>query len=483
MNLMDGFFQLLKEIFDTFGNYITVPIIIYVICRIFKTPNKRAFQSAVLVGVGLMGMSFVTTAFGNVLTPLIQRMVDTSGISKPALDIGWQAVAAVCYSTDLGMMFIGVGLLFQVLVWFLKITDIFMPSDLWNNYSISVWGSFLFLLCGNMPLAFALMLFVNLVTLLIAESVQKRWSTYYNYPGCAMTAPHHNGDAPMYLVLNILFSKLGLDKIKADPASIKKKIGFMGEPMYIGLFIGLILGIVGNVDRLNTIAGWGNIAQVAVTCAAVMAIFPRIAGMFAAGFGALTEYSHKTLAKSKYGQNRQFIVAVNDALGYGEAATLTTGLLVIPFGILIAFLMPGNLVIPLMVLPSLPYMVEIPVALSNGNVVKSLIMALIVFTCKLLMASYWASAFTQVAAETGFEAAVEAVAAGTFVIGFIMSNCTAGLITMAFLTQNPIVIAAVVAVYLVLFVLFRKNKDRFQNYLEYLATGKRPEPKKEAAAA
>ena len=57
-----------------------------------------------------------------------------------------------------------------------------------------------------------------------------------------MTAPHHNGDAPMYLVLNILFSKLGFDKIKADPKSIRKKIGFMGEPMYIGLAIGAILG-------------------------------------------------------------------------------------------------------------------------------------------------------------------------------------------------------------------------------------------------
>lgn len=186
---MDGFFATLKQIFDAFGNYITVPIIIYVICRIFKTPRKRAFQSAVLVGVGLMGMSFVTTAFGGVLTPLITRMVDASGLSKPALDIGWQAVAAVCYSTDLGMMFIGVGLLFQIVLWFGKWTDIFMPSDLWNNYSISVWGSFLFLLTGNMPLAFGLMLFINLVILLIAEAVQKRWSTYYNYPGCAMTAP------------------------------------------------------------------------------------------------------------------------------------------------------------------------------------------------------------------------------------------------------------------------------------------------------
>ena len=54
---------------------------------------------------------------------------------------------------------------------------------------------------------------------------------------------------------------------------------------------------------------------------------------------------------------------------------------------------------------------------------------------------------------------------------------------MAFLTQNPMVIAAVVAVYVVLFVLFKKNKVRFQDYLEFLATGKRPEKKEEVAAA
>jgi PTS system galactitol-specific IIC component len=480
---MDGFFATLKLIFDSFGNYITVPIIIYIICRIFHTPRKRSFQSAVLVGVGLMGMSFITSAFGGVLSPLVSRMIEVSGLNKPALDIGWQAVAAVAYSTEIGMTFIGVGLLFQILLWLIKITDIFMPSDLWNNYSISVWGSMCYLLTGNIPLSFCLMLFINMVVLLIAEMIQKRWSTYYNYPSCAMTAPHHNGDAPMYLVLNILFSKIGMDKIKADPKSIRKKIGFMGEPMYIGLAIGALLGIVGNVDRLATIEGWGNIAQVAVTCSAVMAIFPRVAGMFAAGFGALTEYSRKTLAASDYGKNRQFIVAVNDALGYGEAATLTTGLLVIPVAVLLGFVLPGNLVVPLMVLPSLPYMVEAPVSLSNGNVVKAWLMACIVFCAKLLMASYWADTFTQVAAGVGFEAAVDAVAAGTYVIGFIMSNCTAGLITMAFLTMNPLIIGVVVAVYVVALVLFRKNKDRFQNYYEFLATGVRPDEEKSEAEA
>ena len=275
------FFDILKQVFDTFGNYIFVPIIIFIICKIFKTPTKKAFASAVLIGVGLKGMSFITSAFGAVLSPLVQQIVDATGLNLPALDIGWQAVASVAYSTDIGMMFIGVGLLFQIILWLVKWTDIFMPSDLWNNYSIIVWGSMLYQLRGNLPLAFALMLFTNMVILLIAEVVQKRWSTYYHYPGCAMTAPHHMGDAPIYLVLNILFSKLGMDKIKANPNDIRKKIGFLGEPMYIGLIVGIILGVVGNITTIGTMGAWGQIADVAVTCSAVMAIFPKVAGLFA----------------------------------------------------------------------------------------------------------------------------------------------------------------------------------------------------------
>ena len=293
------FFDILKQVFDTFGNYIFVPIIIFIICKIFKTPTKKAFASAVLIGVGLKGMSFITSAFGAVLSPLVQQIVDATGLNLPALDIGWQAVASVAYSTDIGMMFIGVGLLFQIILWLVKWTDIFMPSDLWNNYSIIVWGSMLYQLRGNLPLAFALMLFINMVILLIAEVVQKRWSTYYHYPGCAMTAPHHMGDAPIYLVLNILFSKLGMDKIKANPNDIRKKIGFLGEPMYIGLIVGIILGVVGNITTIGTMGAWGQIADVAVTCSAVMAIFPKVAGLFASGFTALTDYSRKTLKNNK----------------------------------------------------------------------------------------------------------------------------------------------------------------------------------------
>lgn len=117
-------FDTLKLVFDTFGKDLMVPVMIFVICMIFKAPAKKAFSSAVLVGVGLKGMTFITTEFGAVLSPLVQQLIATTGLNLKALDIGWQAVASVAYSTDIGMMFIGVGLVFQIVLWLVKWTDI-----------------------------------------------------------------------------------------------------------------------------------------------------------------------------------------------------------------------------------------------------------------------------------------------------------------------------------------------------------------------
>ena len=42
---------------------------------------------------------------------------------------------------------------------------------------------------------------------------------------------------------------------------------------------------------------------------------------------------------------------------------------------------------------------------------------------------------------------------------------------MAFLTMNPVIIIAVVVIYFVLYVLFRKNKSSVREYIEKIALG------------
>ena len=85
--------------------------------------------------------------------------------------------------------------------------------------------------------------------------------------------------------------------------------------MFIGLFVGLLFGIIGNFNSLGTLEAWGNITQVGIMTSAVMAIYPRIASIFAGAFTALTDASKKTV--KGVSKERTWYLAVNDALGYG----------------------------------------------------------------------------------------------------------------------------------------------------------------------
>ena len=143
------FFQTLRNIFDTFGPAIFVPVVLFIIALVMKVSVKKAFNSALLAGVGLTGFNMLIGAYIPIIVPTVQKMVQITGINLPVIDIGWQASAIVGYSTKIGMIFVGLGLLFQAVLFLLKWTNIFMPGDLWNNYSYMLWGSMLYFVTNN----------------------------------------------------------------------------------------------------------------------------------------------------------------------------------------------------------------------------------------------------------------------------------------------------------------------------------------------
>ncbi|MBU5583637.1 PTS galactitol transporter subunit IIC, partial [Enterococcus sp. S181_ASV_20] len=97
-----------------------------------------------------------------IVTPAINRMVEETGVNLRILDTGWQATSVVAYSTQVGMIFLALGLALQAILFVIKFTDIFMPSDLWNNYSFMLWGSMLYISTKNLWLSIGLMVLSNL---------------------------------------------------------------------------------------------------------------------------------------------------------------------------------------------------------------------------------------------------------------------------------------------------------------------------------
>ena len=459
---MANFLNTLSTIFSTFGAAVFIPIILFIIARIAGVTGQKAFRSALLCSVGLTGFNLVINSFSAIIAPVVNDMVVNAGVNLPCIDTGWQSVSVIAYSTTVGVVFIGIALVLQLVLFLVKWTDVFMASDLWNNYSFMVWGSMIFAITGSMGLALICMILQLMYILLFSEVIAKRWSNYYQYPNCCMTAPHHMEAVPYAICMNWLLGKIGLNKVKVNAADIQKKFGILGEPMFIGLLVGLLIGIIGEFHTLNTLAGWGTVSGVAVATAAIMAVFPKVGAIFASAFAALTEAFRAKAAKS--GEGREWYLAVNDAAGYGEPNTLTTGILLMPIMLGLAFILPGNSMLPMADLTALPYMVEVFVSISHGNVVKSLIMGAIWFSIGLIVCSALAPTFTEIAIGAGFELPQ----AGVYVMSFgIMAHPFMLLLFYICLSKNPIFIGLAIVIYFVLYYLFKKNRQKVYNFLEY----------------
>lgn len=454
--------QAIAKVFSTFGPAIFVPIVIFIVALAAGVKTKPAISAALSAGVGLTGFNMVVGAFTPVISPVINQMVKDAGVNLRILDIGWQSTSIVGYSSQMGLLYFGIAIILQLFIFFVRWTDVFMVGDLWNNYTYMVWGSILYVITKNVWLSLGLMVTQTFYTALFSEMMEKRYSTYYNYPNCALVSPHNLEGLPFAILMNYLLNKLHLYKIKLDPKSLKEKFGIIGEPMFLGVFVGLLIGIIGNINKLGTLDAWGQILKVAITTSAVMVVYPKIAGIFAGAFAPLTQaFNQKAKGSSK--KPRQWYLGVNPAVSYGESATLITGILCIPLLLGISFILPGNQTLPMVDLITLPSMCIVFATVTNGNVLKSLISAIIWFTLGLLMCTTVAPYYTVVAQGVGVSIPATAVMICSYVI---LAKPFSGMLFFAFLSKNPVIIAAVVIVYFVSTYFFKKHKIQFHEFME-----------------
>lgn len=461
---MAQFFQSVGDVLSTLGSSFCVPVMLFIIALFMGCKGQKAFRAALLCAAGLTGFSLVINSYSGIIAPVVQSMVDSTGVKLSCLDVGWQAFSVIAYGTQVGLIWIGICIILQIVLFLCKFTDVFMASDLWNNYSFMIWGSLVYFHTKSFAFALICMLVQLLYILLFSEAFAKRFSTFYNYPQCCMTAPHHLEGLPFAVIMNWILGKIGFDKIKINATTLQKKLGIFGEPMFIGLVVGALIGFLGNINDLTTVAGWGSIITAAVSTAAIMAVFPRVAGIFAGAFTIITD-AYKSKAAEK-GKDRDWYLSVNDAVAYGEPNTLAAGILSIPIILILSFVLPGNIILPMADLVALPYMSEVFCATSNGNIAKTVAMNVIWFSLGMIIVSQFCPAMTQIAIEQGVNLA-DYNAAGVSIVSFgvLCHPFIVGLFA-AFWFQNYIAIAIIIVVYVVLYVLFKKNRYTFVDWME-----------------
>jgi PTS system galactitol-specific IIC component len=358
------------------------------------------------------------------------------------------------------MVYLVLGTVFQLILFLTKFTNVFQPSGVWDQYSYAIWGSMVYFVTKDFLMAVVFMLILNLYVTLMYEALAKRWSTYYGYQNCTIVQLHHGMGVPFGILWSWLLNKLGANKVNWQPTNIRERFGFWGDPIVMGVIVGFALGIAGNWGNLGTMEGWGSVIAIAVGTAATMAIFPRVAAIFAQAFTHLAAASRK-FAKDK---NRDEVyIGVDDASGYGETATLLGGTLFIPIYIILTLVWPGNLFLPLGTLVGFPFTFNVYTSLNNGNIFKSLISATLTYMIGFSLASPLFATWTQIYNNVpGIDPIAEGALAGNgFFFGTIQNLMMRGVFNWGW-----VMVAILFIAYWPLHFWFKKNKVKIVDFVE-----------------
>lgn len=396
------------------GAAVMMPIIFTVLGVCIGVRFSKALKSGLLVGVGFVGLSVVTSLLTSTLGPALTKVVEIYGLQLKVFDMGWPAAASVAYNTSVGALIIPVCLGVNLLMLLTKTTRT-VNIDLWNYWHFAFIGAVVYFASDNIWWGFFAAVICYIITLVLADYTADRFQKYYDgMEGISIPQPFCQGFVPFAEVINKGLDKIpGFDKLDIDAEGMKKKFGLLGEPLFLGILVGIIIGSLSCgswkevVDKIPYILGVG------IKMGAVMELIPRITSLFIEGLKPISEATREMIDR-KFKGAKGLNIGMSPALVIGHPATLVVSLLLIPVTLILAVVLPGNEFLPLASLAGMFYIFPLVLPITKGNVVKTFIVGLVVILIGLYFVTDLAPFFTQAAqdvfAKTG-DAAV-AIPAG-----------------------------------------------------------------------
>lgn len=396
------------------GAAVMMPIIFTILGVCIGIKFSKALKSGLLVGVGFVGLSVITSLLTSTLGPALSRVVEIYDLQLKVFDMGWPAAASVAYNTSVGAFIIPVCLGVNILMLLTKTTRT-INIDLWNYWHFAFIGAVVYFAADNIWWGFFAAIICYIITLILADYTADRFQGFYEkMDGISIPQPFCQGFVPVAEVLNKGLDKIpGINRLDIDAEGMKKKFGLLGEPLFLGILVGMIIGALSCeswkevVDKIPYILGLG------IKMGAVMELIPRITSLFIEGLKPISEATRE-LINRKFKGATGLNIGMSPALVIGHPATLVVSLLLIPVTLILAVILPGNEFLPLASLAGMFYVFPLILPITKGNIPKTFIIGLVLMLVGLYLVTDLAPFFTQAAqdvfAKTG-DAAV-AIPAG-----------------------------------------------------------------------
>lgn len=384
---MDSLTNIVQSILNM-GSSVVLPIIMFIVGIVFRVPLKKAIISGLTVGIGMIGINLVINLLTTSVGPAAQAMVERFGLNLTIIDAGWPTVAAGTWAQPIAAVMIPIILIVNLIMLAMNWTKT-LNIDIWNYWHMSAAAATGYIVTNNFFFGIICGIIYTVFVQIIADKTAPKMQEYYGLEGVSLPTGSAQGYAVLAIPIGWLIDRIpGINKLDVKPETIQKRFGIFGEPMIMGIIIGVFLGLLGGYD----IAG---ILQIGMTMGGVMFLMPRMVKILMEGLIPIQESAQKML-QSRYG-DREIYLGMDAALATGSPAALSTGLLMVPITLFLAVILPGNRVLPFGDLATIPFFAALVVPSRKGNILHSVLSLTVVISLALLMATDYAPTLTTMA--------------------------------------------------------------------------------------
>ncbi|EON6479892.1 PTS galactitol transporter subunit IIC [Salmonella enterica] len=380
-----------------FGPTVLLPLVLFFLALFFKVKSAKALRSSLIVGIGFVGIYAIFDILTSNVGPAAQAMVERTGISLPVVDLGWPPLAAITWGSPIAPFVIPLTMLINVAMLALNKTRT-VDVDMWNYWHFALAGTLVYYSTGSFVLGLSAAAIAAIVVLKLADWSAPLVAKYFGLEGISLPTLSSVVFFPIGLLFDKIIDKIpGVNRIHIDPENVQKKMGIFGEPMMVGTILGVLLGIIAGYD-------FKHILLLGISIGGVMFILPRMVRILMEGLLPLSEAIKKYL-NAKYPGRDDLFIGLDIAVAVGNPAIISTALILTPISVFIAFLLPGNKVLPLGDLANLAVMASMIVLACRGNIFRAVITAIPVIVADLWIATKIAPFITGMAKDVNFKMA------------------------------------------------------------------------------
>lgn len=374
------------------GPAVMLPIVVIIFSKLLGMKIGDSFKSGLHIGIGFVGIGLIIGLMLDSIGPAAKAMAENFQLNLSVVDIGWPGSSPMTWASQIALVAIPIAIFVNIIMLLTRMTRV-VNVDIWNIWHMTFTGSLLHIATGSYWIGIIGVVVHAAFSYKLGDWFSKDTRDYFGLDGIAI--PHGTSAylGPIAVLVDTLLQKLPLiNRIHFTANDIQKRFGAFGEPVTVGFFMGVIIGVLADYDIKN-------ILQLSIKTAAVMLLMPRVIKPIMDGLTPIAKQARKRL-QAKFGR-QEFLIGLDPALLLGHTSVVSASLIFIPLTILIAILVPGNQVLPFGDLATIGFFIAMAVAVHNGNLFRTLISGIIIMIITLWISTQTIQLHTQLAKNAG----------------------------------------------------------------------------------